>query len=257
MCLAQLEKDHTHCYTVCFHLFNKRRRWLFLFLFFSQEVRWKIFFFPSPWSNLCFYQFLLLRNVRRPLRKTFIYLVPSLVYLPPPRLFAWLAAELTDCLDGWLPLSLDSHWQFTHTLRELRWGWGGERRQSGCSGFGKWDSLLGFSLCLFRWTIRWEQGNSLGLSPPALTTDLHYCAASMTLHTWLVYGLGFILVWTLCLTQGEPERNVWRRISYCMEAYEQVVHACVCACTCMCRFVSRLSTNDITNAIVNSFLHAK
>ncbi|KAK2819180.1 hypothetical protein Q5P01_024741 [Channa striata] len=25
----------------------------------------------------------------------------------------------------------------------------------------------------------------------------------MTLHTWLVYGLGFILVWTLCLTQVE------------------------------------------------------
>ncbi|KAM6975459.1 uncharacterized protein LKV04_014835 [Tautogolabrus adspersus] len=23
----------------------------------------------------------------------------------------------------------------------------------------------------------------------------------MTLHTWLVYGLGFILVWALCLTQ--------------------------------------------------------
>lgn len=28
------------------------------------------------------------QDVRRPLRKTFIYLGPSLIYLPPPRLFA-------------------------------------------------------------------------------------------------------------------------------------------------------------------------
>lgn len=47
------------------------------------------------------------------LRKTFFFLL--IYFPPPPGLCAWVAAELTDCLDGWLPL----HWtlsgsSFTH-----------------------------------------------------------------------------------------------------------------------------------------------
>lgn len=193
--------DLTH-HTVCFHRSNETEGGSLGFLFptggemrdlFSSHSAIKPLIPPDSPSQ----------DVRRPLRETFSYLVPLLIYLPPPRLFAWLAAELTDCLDAWLPLSLDSHWQFTHTLRELHWDCVGER-QLGCSGFWKSGNLclISLSVC-FWWTIRWEQRTSLDLSPPALTTDHHYCAASMTLHTWLVYGFGFIMAVILCFTQGK------------------------------------------------------
>ena len=80
----------------------------FLF-YFLQEVTWEIFFSLSvinplvpPASPS--------QDVRRLLRKTFIYLVPSLVYLPPPRLFAWL------CMLSWLTVWMAgflSHWTLT------------------------------------------------------------------------------------------------------------------------------------------------
>lgn len=218
MCLPQLEKDHAHCYTVCFHLCDERT-WVFEGFFSSRgDMREER-----------------TQDVRRPLRKTFIYLVPSLIYLPPPRLFAWLAAELTDCLDGWLPLSLDSHWHFTHTLRELHWGWGGER-QSGCSGFGKWDLCwISLSVC-FGGLLDESRGN-LWLSllqhwPLTITT---------VLHPWL-----YIPGWCMGLDLSWFGHSAWHRVSRMYLGiemheefavhrdilYEQSVCVCVCARAC-------------------------
>ncbi|XP_038137954.1 uncharacterized protein LOC119781533 [Cyprinodon tularosa] len=54
-------------------------------------------------------------------------------------------------------------------------------------------------LFAFLWELDVSRGKSLTLS--AQITDPYPCAASMTLHTWLVYGFGIILVWMLCSTQ--------------------------------------------------------
>lgn len=152
-------------------------------------------------------------DVRRTLRKTFIYLVPSPIFLPPPSLC------LTGCcahwLHAWMFDSL-SHWTLTGTpftlctsVAEAGAQRGGGAAQALGSHISR--SEISPSFC-FYWTIKWEQRTALSPPPPlslslslspALTTDSHCWAASMTLHTWMVNGLGFILVWTLCLTQGE------------------------------------------------------
>lgn len=171
---------------------------VFSFVFFrSWQERWDVFFcfvlklLPAPASQ----------DTRRSLREALVCLANSFNHPPLLCLFAWLAAELT-WLPGWLApfltgLSLAVR---SHAARaSLRQGW---RETAGLLRVWKVGSLLDFSLCLVWWSIRWEQGKSVPTCPSAQTTDCHYCAASMTLHTWLVYGFGFILVWTLCFARG-------------------------------------------------------
>lgn len=149
------------------------------------------------------------QDVRRSLREAFIHSVHSLKYLPPLRLFAWLAAELT-WLPGWLAPFLTG---LSHAAwAPLRQGW---RETAGLLSVWKVGSLRDFPLCLVWWTIRWEQGKSVATCHSAQTIDCHYCAASMTLHTWLVYGFGFILVWTLCFARGRWDA-LWYEKMWCV-----------------------------------------
>ena len=240
MCLPQLEKDHTHLPS-----------WLLPSLWWEKVALFYLsIYFHLTWEDSIVLMIKQLAppasptlDVRRPLRKTFIYLVPSLIYLPPPRLSAWLAAELTDCLDGWLPLSLDAH--FTHTLRELRWGWSGERQSSLLRLWGSGISLLNFSPFLFWWIIRWEQRNKSGSLallqhwPLTITTvccihDFTYLAG---VRAWIYLGLGTLLDtgWVGCAERKglfAMHGDIWKG---CMCVHVcACVHVCVCACVCEC-----------------------
>lgn len=218
MCLTQLEKDHTRCFTVhlCSHLFSSgadKRDEMFFFCFVLKLL-------PAPASQ----------DTRRSLREALVCLANSFNHLPLLRLFAWLAAELT-WLPGWLApfltgLSLAVR---SHAARaSLRQGW---RETAGLLRVWKVGSLLDFSLCLVWWSIRWEQGKSVPTCPSAQTTDCHYCAASMTLHTWLVYGFGFILVWTLCFARGRWD--VFFGMKICVVGLlEKRTKWAMCVCVC-------------------------
>lgn len=195
LCLCPTSKKNNSALSVCCFHHCVQAKWLVGFLFKGRRLMEEECVFS--WLKLLFQQLELLGMWEDHWGR----LLSTVVCLSPPLLRAWLAAELTDCLDGWLPLSLDSHCRLTYTL------WASPRlrkreERSCCSGFWKVGSW-GFSLFLVWSTARWEQRRYLTPSPPALTTDHLHCAASMTLHAWLVSGFGFILVWTLCLTQGE------------------------------------------------------
>lgn len=101
MCSPQLEKNHTHCHTVCFHLWDERR-WFSSWGDMREDLFFSFFFHDQTTS---FHHLHLLRDVRRPLRKTYIYLVPSLIYLPPPTSLC-LTGCWADWLPGWLAPSL-------------------------------------------------------------------------------------------------------------------------------------------------------
>lgn len=151
-------------------------------------------------------------DVRRTLRKAFIYLVPSPIFLPPPSLC------LTGCCAHWLPAWMFdslSHWTLAGAPLTLctSVAEAGAERSETVGLLGLWEvrsvSEISPSFC-FYWTIKWEQRTALSLSFSSSSLSLsctdHWLsllAASMTLLTWMVNGLGFILVWTLCLTQGE------------------------------------------------------
>lgn len=194
------------------------------------------------------------QDVRRPPKKMFIYLVPSLIYLPPPvSLPDWLLLSwLTACLDVWLPLSLDSHWLLTHTLHELRQGWSGER-QSGCSGVGK-SALCEISPSLCCGGLLDEsRGKYLAPSPPpdhwpSLLSCTHDFTYLDGVRAWIYLGLDTLLCtgWVGCML-------IWR-ILQCMETSIGAVLACVhvCMCTCKCRSVrdeqEKVNTN-VTDGI--------
>lgn len=114
MCFPKLEKDHAHCYTVCFHLCDQIR-WFYLFLLFVSSNDMKeeriVFFFPFLWSNHKFRWFQLLRTWRDHWgRHSFIYFLHSFIFLPLVSLPDWLLSWLT----AWMVGSL-SHWPLTGT----------------------------------------------------------------------------------------------------------------------------------------------
>ena len=138
------KRDTITCYTGCCHLCGERRWLSSIYLFSLSDMRGQDCFDDQTTGPTVFTY-----SGREETTEEDIHLFSPFTHLSssPSPLSAWLAAELTDCLDGWLPLSLDAH--FTHTLSELRWGWGGER-QSGLLGlWGSGISLLNFSPFLF------------------------------------------------------------------------------------------------------------
>lgn len=148
-------------------------------------------------------------------RKTFFFahLFPS-----SPRSLC-LSGCWADWLSGWLaPSPLDALWQFIYTLPVLHWDCGGEREWVRIAeALEKWNLCGGFFfcssslLCCWKYLTWAEKKKPLTFISPATTSDHHCCVSSMTLHTWLVYGLGFILVSALCLAQGKDD-CIWSEL---------------------------------------------
>lgn len=79
--------------------------WKKVVFFMGWHERGSFFFSFFHDQTTSFHHLHLLRDVRRPLRKTYIYLVPSLIYLPPPTSLC-LTGCWADWLPGWLAPSL-------------------------------------------------------------------------------------------------------------------------------------------------------